>query len=166
MRGAYIGTEVRSRIHDTKAQTDECYNGIVRGLLTGTFPGYDEGRKPDIHLFLAGHNNESIRLASDLISELCAAGKKPNPVGFGQLQGMADDISCELLERAEQAKDGGGVDKAGAAPRVYKYMTWGTVQECMQYLVRRAVENEGAAERLKGSMTEMKAELKRRIKVF
>lgn len=172
VRGAYIASEIRDRIHQTKSDTDDCYNSIVRDLLTESFPGFDKMKYPDVHLFLAGHNTDSIRKASDLISELCLTGKTCDTVRFGQLQGMADDISCELLQRADDAKKSDGLSEKEAAmqkqtaPRAYKCMTWGTVQECMQYLVRRAVENQGATERMKTSLPEMKAELKRCLKLF
>ena len=169
VRGAYIGSEVRSRIHDNKAETDACYNSIVQDILTKSLPGFDGSDFPDVQLFLAGHNVESIRRASALYRELLLKGAKCASVRFGQLQGMADDISCELLQSADNAKQCDGLAEKEAelhrltAPKTYKCLTWGSVQECMQYLVRRAIENQGATERMKGGTREMRAELRRRM---
>lgn len=173
VRGAYIGSDVRERIHDTKADTDAFYNGIAHDLLTKTWPGFDKSSFPAVNLFLAGHNTESIRKASGIIRDIVLAGGECPAVRFGQLQGMADDISCELLQLGEQASTCEGVSDEkekmllkASAPQVYKCSTWGTVQECMQYLVRRAIENSGATERMTSGAVEMRAELRRRIMPF
>ncbi|GAM90418.1 hypothetical protein ANO11243_084610 [Dothideomycetidae sp. 11243] len=170
VRGAYLGREIRDRIHDTKHATDECYNGIVQDLLRQTWPGLDSPL-PAVQLFIAGHNAVSIRKACETLRELAEHGKTHPSVRFGQLQGMADDVSCELLAMGEReraraaAKDNSnaGVVRAGAAPAVYKCLTWGSVQECMQFLVRRATENRGATDRMRACFPEMRAELRRRM---
>jgi proline dehydrogenase len=46
---------------------------------------------------------------------------------------------------------------------VYKCLTWGSVQECMQYLLRRAVENSGGTVRMKDGYAAYLGELKRRM---
>lgn len=71
---------------------------------------------------------------------------------------MADDISCELLAMGDN-----GAEKKAAAPMVYKCMNWGSVRECMHYLVRRATENQSAAQRMQSTVGVMQKELRRRI---
>lgn len=169
VRGAYIGSEQRSLIHDTKPQTDDNYNGIARDLLCKTFPGFEGKVFPKVDLFLAGHNIESIRKASAIMQELAMEGKLDNPPSFGQLQGMADEVSCELLRQGDEARAAlSGSPETNemlskAIPKVYKCLMWGTVHDSMQFLVRRAIENQGAAERMKESIPEIKRELWRRM---
>ncbi|KAI7338545.1 FAD-linked oxidoreductase [Hortaea werneckii] len=162
VRGAYINNDIRERIHDTKQQTDDSYNGIVSDLLTGTVPGIAPNF-PHMALFLAGHNAESIAKASNLVRNLAEQGRLKTIPEFGQLQGMADELGCRLLQFSEEMEHD-GISSAGnpVAPKVYKCLTWGSIQECMQYLLRRAVENRGAAERQRDDVAGLWNELKRR----
>lgn len=169
VRGAYIGSDPRNLIHDTKADTDDCFNSIVRNLLSKSFPGFHEEDFPDVRLFIASHNADSVRMASELENDLTSSGKLKQPISFGMLQGMADDVGCELLEENDCAKQSslhplGNEAIQMKAHKVYKYLAWGTVQECMQYLVRRAVENQGATDKLKGNGSGMRDELFRRVR--
>lgn len=168
VRGAYIQNDIRERIWDTKAETDDNYNSIVRGLLTREFGGFEKDNFPDVRLFIAGHNLESVRLATQLVAELVQKGENVGPVQYGQLQGMADEVSCELvhMKRASEATGSspGEVDMLRrAAPQPYKCLVWGSVRDCMHFLMRRAVENATAAERMKHGLQEVKNELKRRL---
>lgn len=87
VRGAYIGTDPRNMIHDTKQDTDDSYNSIVRDLLTGANLGVEERDFPrDVHLFLAGHNPESVATAWNLVQTLHAEGTLKVVPDFGQLQ--------------------------------------------------------------------------------
>ncbi|KAL8819154.1 MAG: hypothetical protein Q9223_002357 [Gallowayella weberi] len=178
VRGAYIDSDIRDRIWDTKQQTDDSYNGIVRDLLTGTnVAGVPSGPEfPKMHLFLAGHNRESVQRASDLVRKLQLEGKLATLPEFGQLQGMADQLSCELLRQGEEMLAKGTAAASNTAmrdtvpmqaalmvPKVYKCLTWGSIQECMQYLVRRAVENRGGTGAVKEGMPALVRELMRRF---
>lgn len=164
VRGAYIDSDPREIIHDTKDDTDKSYNSIVHDLLSGTNLGFSPDAMPKVQLFLAGHNPASVGGAIDLMQSLSAAGKLKIRPEFGQLQGMADELGCSILQRADglrekEAKVGGSV----AVPLVYKCLTWGSVQECMQYLLRRAVENSGGTARMKDGYAAYLGELKRRM---
>lgn len=164
VRGAYIANDERDRIHNTKEDTDQSYNGIVEDLLRGRFPGQVDGRKEDIDLLLAGHNTDTIRKATRLASELAAQSKLRVRPDFGQLQGMADDIGCELLQIADDVKTRDpSLSAEQFVPKVYKCLTWGSLQECMQYLTRRLVENRGAADRMRIGAAEFRKELLRRV---
>jgi proline dehydrogenase len=175
VRGAYIDSDPRELIHDTKEDTDASYNGIVHDLLSGSPEiGFStsssvQGSTPKIHLFLAGHNPTSVNAAIDLMQSLSAAGKLKTKPEFGQLQGMADELGCSVLQRADELRASSGT-RAGemnatsaAVPLVYKCLTWGSVQECMQYLLRRAVENSGGTARMKDGYAAYLAELRRRV---
>lgn len=165
VRGAYIDSDPRERIHDTKEDTDASYNGIVHDLLSGTNLGLSQGETlPKVQLFLAGHNPASVGAAIDLMQSLAVAGKLHVKPDFGQLQGMADELGCSALQRADQLRE--TQKEAGsrvAVPLVYKCLTWGSVQECMQYLLRRAVENSGGTARMKDGYAAYLGEAKRRI---
>ena len=112
---------------------------------------------PRVALFLAGHNAQSIETAAQLMANLSSSGKLQVVPEFGQLLGMADDVSCNLLQKAEELRS-----KGLATPWLFKALPWGSVQECMRYLVRRVVENQGAAERMRDAMPLLFGELRRR----
>ncbi|KAG8624284.1 hypothetical protein KVT40_007351 [Elsinoe batatas] len=160
VRGAYMSNDRRELIHDTKPETDQSYNSIVHDVLTQSLPGFDRQKFPKMTIFLAGHNQQSVDKATSLVEKLDRDGKLNIVPEFGQLQGMADDLGCRLLNWNENR-----VSSNELRPhcKVYKYMTWGSTQECMEYLVRRAVENRGAADRMKDDMAAMYSELKTRM---
>lgn len=165
VRGAYIGNDDRSGIHDTKTDTDESYDSIVRDLLTGsTFGGLRESKIPKTELFVAGHNPNSVAAAMELVQSLSRTGELRAVPDFGQLQGMADELGCSILQKCEGwRRSDGSEDTKVAVPRVYKCLTWGSVQECMQFLVRRVAENSGGTDRIRDGRTAYWAELKRRF---
>lgn len=172
VRGAYISNDIRERIWDTKPETDANYNGIVHDLLSKSWPGFDKQNFPDVKLFLAGHNKESIRLATQLVRDLVQKGEPLAPVQFGQLQGVADDVNFELVQLREEAYNTDGLTEEEAAmkrrmaPQPYKCLCWGSVADCLGFLMRRAVENASATERLKEGLSEIRAELGRRFIPF
>ncbi|KAI0884218.1 proline dehydrogenase [Annulohypoxylon maeteangense] len=158
VRGAYILSDDRSLIHDTKQDTDDAYNGIATGALTKQLGGFGgEGSKafPSVNLFLASHNRESVIGANKLHQERIKNGLPTVPVGFGQLHGMSDEVSFSLL--AEK-------DENQTSPDVYKCSTWGSMGECLAYLLRRAVENRDAVTRTTDEFTALKSEVWRRFK--
>lgn len=170
VRGAYIQSDIREGIWDTKPQTDDNYNSIVRDLLTKNFDDIEKAKFPNVQLFIAGHNKESVRLATALVAELVAKGEDVGPVQYGQLAGMADEVSCGLIEMKQQAlADVSGLSekevdlRIRAAPQPYKCLIWGSVNDCLHFLMRRAVENATAADRLKDGLGEIRNELKQRM---
>ncbi|KAI3401426.1 hypothetical protein diail_11510 [Diaporthe ilicicola] len=158
VRGAYILSDDRSLIHDTKQDTDDAYNGIARGALQQQIGEFGaEGGKPfpSVNLFLASHNRESVLGAHRLHQERVRKGLPTVPVGYGQLHGMSDEVSFSLL-----------AEKSGptSGPEVYKCSTWGSMGECLGYLLRRAVENRDAVLRTTDEYTALKSEAWRRLK--
>jgi hypothetical protein len=171
VRGAYIMNEIRSRIHDTKADTDASYNGIVHSLLSRSFDDVGPQDFPQVRVFLAGHNAESIRRAAKLHRDLVLQGHNPCTLEFGQLYGMADHISGILLQQVEDAKTAAkelsgqaAARQMQAAPRIMKCVNWGSVRECLHFLMRRAAENQGSADRLRDGFMESRRELWLRLR--
>ncbi|KAM7202230.1 FAD-linked oxidoreductase-like protein [Rhypophila sp. PSN 637] len=171
VRGAYLGSDPRHLIHDTKADTDGAYDGIAEGLLTRQWnaplkapEGEDFPSRVDV--VLASHNRESVLKARGILQQqtamIATKGGEAIDVAFAQLQGMADEVSCELVVGSEANQQ----IMAAAKPNVYKYLVWGSTGECMKYLLRRAQENRDAVQRTRSGREAMRAELVRRVKAW
>lgn len=155
VRGAYILSDHRSLIHDTKQHTDDAYNGIAQGALRREIGEFGVSRPfPSVNLFLASHNRDSVLSAYRLHRQRSEAGLPTVPVAFGQLHGMSDEVSFSLL---------GEKSDNGLAPEVFKCSTWGSMGECVGYLLRRAVENRDAVLRTKDEFAALRAETRRRF---
>ncbi|KAF5966213.1 putative aspartate aminotransferase, cytoplasmic [Fusarium bulbicola] len=162
VRGAYIENEIRSLIHDTKEDTDNSYNDIADMLISRRVPdGAANLSFPDAALVLATHNGESAQKALTTHRKRLQAGLPTVPMKCAQIMGMADELSCKLLQDYEQAVKENRV--TAETPKIYKCLPWGSVQECINYLYRRAVENRGAVERTQHMAQAMRQELRRRI---
>lgn len=168
VRGAYINSDPRHLIHDTKADTDACYDALAEAVTRRTYtntlkPAEGEADQPfpRVSLAVACHNIKSVRKVMKIRDEQAAKGEEQIEVVYGQLQGMADEVSCELVQKAqiEKAKDG-----VKDIPMAYKYLVWGTTGECMKYLLRRAQENKDAVQRTREGRDEMAKEAVRRVK--
>jgi pyrroline-5-carboxylate reductase len=160
VRGAYMASDDRSLIHDTKQDTDDAYNGIAQGALRqhiGRFGGSGPDARPfpSVKLFLASHNRESVISAQKLHRQRTELGLPTVPVAFGQLHGMSDEVSFSLLQ--EKAAD-------GSSPNVFKCSTWGSMGECIGYLLRRAVENRDAVLRTHDEFVALRREAGRRFR--
>lgn len=166
VRGAYMHSDPRHVIFSEKADTDAYYDGLSASILTREWSDMIRGSGdfPNVSLMLATHNADSVRRAYNMLAQ----GRVKSELVFAQLQGMADEISCELVQinRDIQARIDDGSDTERASPflPVYKYCAWGTTKECMKYLLRRAEENRDAVERTVADRDAMYVELKRRIK--
>lgn len=169
VRGAYLGSDPRHLMHDTKADTDAAYDSIAAALLRRTWneplirPDRTASESfPKVSMVLATHNRESVLKARAILE----AGETGTEVAFAQLQGMADEVSCELLAPPKAVDNGAAVEKSASWNRlkVYKYLVWGSTGECMKYLLRRAHENRDAVGRTRSGRDAMRAELWRRLK--
>lgn len=163
VRGAYIEHEKRSLIHDTKEETDQSYDLIADTLLCRRMPDAVKTLKfPNAALFLATHNAASAAKAISTHQARLLAHKPTVMLECGQIQGMADELSCELVQNYERAmKESSAANMS--VPKAFKCMAWGSVSECMQYLHRRAIENKGAVERTQHMVLALRQELWRRI---
>ncbi|CAI7662380.1 unnamed protein product [Penicillium manginii] len=162
VRGAYIEHETRSVIHDTKEETDHSYDLIADTMLCQRMPEGVDLPFPNAALFLATHNAASAAKAISKHQELLLSKQPTILLECGQIQGMADELSCELVENYERALKNSTASNV-SVPKAFKCMAWGSVAECMQYLHRRAIENKGAVERTKHMGLALRQELWRRI---
>jgi proline dehydrogenase len=167
VRGAYLASDPRHLIHDTKADTDACYDGMAESVIRKQYgavlrPAAGEAGKdfPSVCLVLACHNLASVRKAEAIRHHQLLKGEPRIDMVHAQLQGMADEVSCELVQAARSAKDVEETD----VPRAYKYLVWGTTGECLKYLLRRAQENRDAVQRTREGRNAMVGELTRRVK--
>ena len=169
VRGAYMASDPRSLFWSTKQETDNIYDGIAEALVKRR---WNNTLKPDLHakttqigevaLVLASHNHETVKKAMAIRRDQTDRGEAKIDMAYGQLMGMADEVSCELVAAAK-ARETTSVGKASAGPKAYKYLVWGSVGECLKYLVRRAEENRDAVIRAKGTRMALRAEINRRV---
>lgn len=179
VRGAYLASEPRERIWSTIEKTHEAYDSIAEALLRRKWNGFlkpvgagNDQKWPQLAVVLATHNQVSVQKAQAVRDEQVAMGEKRVPLAFAQLWGMADEVSCELLQAAGKrgeslARQGKPLDSTDAnfdVPRAFKCVTWGTTGQCMNFLLRRASENKDAAARTEDSRLAMQGELWRRLK--
>ncbi|EPE04394.1 proline oxidase [Ophiostoma piceae UAMH 11346] len=157
VRGAYIASDARNLIHDTKEDTDNAYNTIAQGILRQDLfgRGGTSGKPfPSLNVILASHNMATQMAAFGIHKERTEKGLPIVPVRFAQLHGMSDVVSFTLLRET---------DSLGASPLVLKCSTWGSMGECLAYLLRRAIENRDAVSRTLDEYTALKAEVRRRV---
>ncbi|KAF6837213.1 proline oxidase [Colletotrichum musicola] len=165
VRGAYISSEPRHIINNTKEDTDQTYDSIARGLLSQQcrdFGKADGKVFPNLELFLATHNKQSVLAANELQQSRAQKGLHLTKIQCGQLLGMADEVSFSLLQLADRERR--GTKTCDVAPiEVYKCLSWGSLGDCLAYLLRRAVENRDAVSRTRSEFVALKSELWRRI---
>lgn len=128
VRGAYIHSEKdrATVIHKTKEDTDNNYNKGISYCIDNILNKEDSTIG---HLVVASHNGESLKLASErLYNELTISNPEKNNVCLGQLLGMADSITYDLI-------------KSLNINNVIKYVPWGPPLETKEYLLRRLEEN-------------------------
>lgn len=163
VRGAYIEHETRSLIHDTKEETDRSYDLIADTMVCRRMPENVKDLKfPKAALFLATHNAASAAKAIATHQARLLANQPTVMLECGQIQGMADELSCELVQNYERALRESSAANV-SVPKAFKCMAWGSVAECMQYLHRRAIENKSAVERTQHMVTALRQELWRRM---
>ena len=170
VRGAYMASDPRHLFWSTKEETDEAYNGIMEGLIQRKWnhvlkPTSESGSDgvAEVAFVLASHNHETVKKAMLIRKDQTDRGVAKVDMAYGQLMGMADEVSCELV-MAAKARGMTLFEKRNCAgPKAYKYLVWGSVGECLKYLVRRAEENRDAVTRAKGTRIALRTELSRRL---
>ena len=166
VRGAYMGSDSRY-VWRTKEETDRTYDGITRALLRREFndmlksEGSEGAGFHEINLVLATHNHGSVKKAMEIQKQQMETGQFQTELAYGQLMGMADEISCELIQAGHLSKELETLEKL--VPKAYKYLPWGTLSECMKYLVRRAEENRDAVRRTEHGRLALGQEIRRRL---
>ena len=171
VRGAYLGSDPRHLFWAKKEDTDKVYNDIARCLMRRTYGGFltpfsgiESQNFPEVNVVLASHNLETVQKAIALRKEQLDLGQERIPMVYGQLMGMADYVSCELILNGRTCQE---LQKSEGEeteiPQAYKYLVWGTVGECLKYLLRRAEENRDAVSRTEESRLALRNELGRRL---
>lgn len=162
VRGAYMNSDPRQIFWSSKEATDRTYDGIAKALIRKEYnnvlaPAQNAESQgfPEISLVLATHNRASVQKAIEAGKDQENRRKPQRRIAFGQLMGMADEVSCELVLAAKRPE--------ACNIGTYKYLPWGTVGECLKYLLRRAEENKDAVERAREGRSALRAELARRI---
>jgi len=151
VRGAYLGSDPRELFWDSVEDTHRCYDNLARCIVERKYDGLlhlVEGSPenfPRVELILASHNSESVRKVQALRDEQARLSQHRIRMAYGQLMGMADHLSCELVQQANARKE--VVSQTVEVPEAFKYLVWGTMGECMKYLLRRARENQDAVAR-------------------
>lgn len=145
VRGAYMDKERKraeamgyeSPINVTKQATDDMYNAAVRFCVA---------RYKNIASCCASHNADSNMLQANLISELGIQKNHPHLM-FSQLYGMSDNLTFNLAHEGYTSS---------------KYMVYGTVEDVIPYLIRRAQENTAVSGDMSREYKLIDTELKRR----
>ncbi|KAF1969673.1 FAD-linked oxidoreductase [Bimuria novae-zelandiae CBS 107.79] len=165
VRGAYIYVEPNRAgiIHDTKPATDTAYDDAVDMLIRGTPVSSTPDAKPwSAEVMLATHNTQSVDKAMSLYRQRNHIGQPVQKLVFAQLMGMADEISMKLAREIKAAK-AEGKSASGSDVSVYKYSVWGSLEDCLLYMLRRAEENQDAATRSRVTAGLMLKEIGNRI---
>uniref|UniRef100_A0A3Q2CFY4 Proline dehydrogenase n=1 Tax=Cyprinodon variegatus TaxID=28743 RepID=A0A3Q2CFY4_CYPVA len=152
VRGAYMDKERKlaekegrvDPIHPSWEETNKSYNGCLDVMLEAI------SQKPDRYrIIVATHNEESVRRAAERMEEL-GIDKDGGSVCFGQLLGMCDHVSLTL------AKEG---------YPVYKSVPYGSVDDTLPYLVRRAQENRTVLQGIRKERDLLRQELRYRMRL-
>lgn len=151
VRGAYMDKERNlakkekrtDPIHESWENTNESYNGCLEIMLNHI------SEKPERYMIIvATHNEESVRRAVTQMVELGIV-KDSSSVCFGQLLGMCDHVSLTLAQHGFS---------------VYKSVPYGTVDNTLPYLVRRAQENRTVLQGIRKERDLLRQELHRRVR--
>ncbi|XP_023196376.1 hydroxyproline dehydrogenase isoform X2 [Xiphophorus maculatus] len=151
VRGAYMDKERKlaekecrvDPIHPSWEETNKSYNGCLDVMMEAI------AQKPDRYrTIVATHNEESVRRAAKRMEEL-GIQKDGGSVCFGQLLGMCDHVSLTL------AKEG---------YPVYKSVPYGSVEDTLPYLVRRAQENRTVLQGIRKERDLLRQELRHRMR--
>ncbi|XP_053523593.1 hydroxyproline dehydrogenase isoform X2 [Artibeus jamaicensis] len=149
VRGAYLDTEREmARLQGTTDPTQpdyeaasQSYRRCLELMLT-----HVSHRGPMCRLMVASHNEESVHQATKRMWELGIP--LDGPVSFGQLLGMSDHVSLAL-------------GQAGYA--VYKSIPYGSLEEVIPYLIRRAQENQSVLRGARREWELLSQELRQRL---
>lgn len=169
VRGAYLTSDDRHLFWADKDETDRTYDGIAEALITRKYNkvlkpnDQSGGRVPKVDMVLATHNRGTVKKAMSLRKQQAMSGEERIDLVYGQLMGMADEVSCELVQASKSSTALETTDSYIQGPKAFKYLVWGSVGDCTKYLLRRAEENRDAVLRAAESRVALGTELRRRI---
>lgn len=170
VRGAYMASDPRHLFWATKAETDRVHDKIAEALIRKewnevlTPTEEHDGQKPafpNLNLVLATHNHESVRKAVAIRQEQSRRGEEQIELCYAQLMGMADDLGTELILAGKGSR--GSIQGKTDLTKTFKYTAWGSVRECLTYLLRRAEENRESLGRARIGRLALGKELRRRL---
>ncbi|KAK2877014.1 hypothetical protein Q8A67_021110 [Cirrhinus molitorella] len=150
VRGAYMDKERQlaekqgrtDPIHESWERTNDSYNGCLEIMLKLI------SEDPERYMIIvATHNEESVRRAVTRMEEL-GLDRDGSSVCFGQLLGMCDHVSLTLAQQGFS---------------VYKSVPYGSVDDTLPYLVRRAQENRTVLQGIRKERDLLRLELRRRL---
>nr|XP_061807650.1 hydroxyproline dehydrogenase-like [Nerophis lumbriciformis] len=152
VRGAYMDKERKlagkegrpDPVQDCWEDTNENYNSLLEVMLRLVAQDPERYR-----IIVATHNEESVRRAARWVEDL-GIDKARGSACFGQLLGMCDHVSLTL------AKEGYAV---------YKSVPYGSVDDTLPYLVRRAQENQTVLKGIRKERDLLRQELQRRLRL-
>lgn len=98
VRGAYIKSDPRHLIHDTKQDTDKAFDDASYMLATQHLN--NNPAAPKVGIILASHNKESMDMMRKLRREQVQNGLPLADVVYAQLMGMADELSMGLTQKS------------------------------------------------------------------
>lgn len=129
-----------SPIQPSKQATDKSYNKALDYLL-------DQVQKGHAHMVVASHNKDSIQHALMRIKELNLS-PSDGSVTFGQLLGMGDHLTYPLAQAGYIAN---------------KVVAYGSLDDIVPFLTRRAQENRGLIHNAREERWLYAKEIKRRM---
>ncbi len=134
----FVGKE--SPIYPTKPATDANYHHCLSHIMKAV--GEDK-----VRILVASHNKETVRHALALMHqyEILPGADR---VAFGQLLGMADHLTLPLAQSGYQA---------------CKVVPYGSLDDIVPFLSRRANENRGIMKNAQDERTLYAQEFKRRL---
>ncbi|KAJ8364350.1 hypothetical protein SKAU_G00131810 [Synaphobranchus kaupii] len=152
VRGAYMDKERKlanqerrpDPIHQSWEHTNDSYNGSL-DIMLDLISQYPQRYR----IIVATHNEESVRHVVSRLAEL-GIDKQAGSVCFGQLLGMCDHVSLTLASRGYS---------------IYKSMPYGSVDDTVPYLVRRAQENRTVLQGIRKERDLLRQELYKRLRV-
>jgi proline dehydrogenase len=164
VRGAYLGSDPRHLMWATIEETHRCYDGIAEAVIRRKWNDVlrGEGEMAAADLVLASHNRQSVKRARAIRDQQAGEGESRIEMVYGQLMGMADNVSCELVQEAQESREVAKTKEVDV-PQAFKYLVWGTVGQCSKYLLRRAQENRDAVTRTAEGRRALGRELARRM---
>ena len=170
VRGAYMGSDPRHLFWASKAETDRVHDRMAEALIRKEWnetlcPAAEQDSQkptfPKVSLVLATHNHESVRKALAIRQEQCRKGEELIDLSYAQLMGMADDLGTELIMAGNDAY--AATQAKTELSKTFKYTAWGSVRECLTYLLRRAKENQGSLSRTREGRLALGREIRRRL---
>lgn len=127
-------------VHPDKPSTDRSYHRAIEHLLNEVASG-------DVEVMVATHNQETLKFVLAKIHGLGLAHSQ-GAVTFGQLLGMGDHLTYSLAQAGYLAN---------------KIVPYGSLDDIMPYLSRRAQENHGIIVNAQTERFLYARELKRRL---